>query len=703
VGIVTFLAPLAGIIGAAVGVPILLSLYLLKLRRKPLKVSSILLWDQVVQDLQANVPLRWLKWSWLMLLQLAALICLIIAMARPAVPAASDAVGAARTVIVMDVSASMSAMDGNSPGGASAAPISRLDEAKRRALEFVEQLRRAGGARPEAMVIALGSEARIVQGFTSDWREWRDAIEALKPTDQPGVLDDAVRLTAAGSLAGVDLEKDLPRAAMVVFSDGAIEPSRERLPGSVDLRLVRVGPEPTAMPPNLGIVSIAARRDAERPGIARVFVRVTNSGEAAESVTLTCTVNGESAGLLPLDVPAAMRTADGTIQPGDASGTIELDRPAGGVVLITIPRNDLLTSDNAAALVLRPVSRPRILVVGANDINDPYIKARGPLGIDRFLLGVLQDIEPAELRTIDIAAYRSEYGEASTTPTASFPYDLVVFDRTSPTRMPPAPTLTIGSSPPIPGLRIEASTGPQAAAPTRFISWKRTHPTLRNVALDAVLVSPPMRMVIKDAPPASAPSPEARPKITPLAFGADGPLIALAEEPGVRGVKRLVLAFDLIRTNWGKDVSFPVFISSAVDFLTGRGDANAAISFHTGQTITVPAAAGAKSVHTSGPETIDAPVNPQGAASIGPMRLAGVYQCIGTDRDHSTLAVNLLSAAESNLATKDSITVAGRESRRGADKVGGEPPRREVWHWFILAAGVLLTIEWFIYAAKARA
>ena len=65
------------------------------------------------------------------------------------------------------------------------------------------------------------------------------------------------------------------------------------------------------------------------------------------------------------------------------------------------------------------------------------------------------------------------------------------------------------------------------------------------------------------------------PAITPLAFGAGGPLIALVQERGTspgRAVKRLVLAFDLIRTNWGRDVSFPIFVSSAVDFLTGRGE-----------------------------------------------------------------------------------------------------------------------------------
>ena len=28
--------------------------------------------------------------------------------------------------------------------------------------------------------------------------------------------------------------------------------------------------------------------------------------------------------------------------------------------------------------------------------------------------------------------------------------------------------------------------------------------------------------------------------------------------------------------------------------------------------------------------------------------------------------------------------------------------RREIWHWFVLAAAALLTIEWFLYAWRMR-
>lgn len=699
----TFLAPIAGLIGALIGVPLLIALYLLKLRRKPLKVSSTLLWEQAVQDLQANVPLRWLKWSWLLLLQLIILACLLAAMARPAVP--GTATVAARTIIVIDASASMSARDGTRTGSQPAQSRSRLDEAKDAALALIEQMRRAGGVgqRSEGMVVSMAATTRVVRGFTSDHRELRDAVQSIQPTDQPANLDEVVRIASAAALAGSDGNSLAQRTALILFSDGSLEPTHERLPASVDLRLVRAGPMPAQanepLPDNLGIVAIGARRDADNPALARVFVRVQNSGEKPIQTTLTCTADGDPAGLLPLTIPAASITPAGELAPGEAAATLELDRPAGGVILITIPRTDLLASDNTAGVVLRAVSKPRILIVGPNDATDPYAAVRGRYGIDRFLLGALQDMEPGEVRPIDAASYQdASIGNALTS------YDLIIFDRVTPTPpLPIVPTISIGANLPLQGLHVQPLAMAESTnAATRFISWKRAHPILKNAPLDAVLVSPPMRMTIDDSRVAT---PVDAPAITPLALGTSGPLIALVQERGVRGVKRLVLAFDLIRTNWGQDVSFPVFLSSAVDFLTGRGESAAGRAFTTAETVSLLSTPNAKRIRVTGADTFDLDVatpDPAGASvSFGTPRLAGMYHCEGAAPSDETIIANLVNPRESALATRPSVEIAGRASTSGTDHTG-EPPKREVWHWFVLAAMLLLTVEWFIYAWRSR-
>ncbi len=710
----TFLAPIAGLIGALIGVPLLLALYLLKLRRKPLKVSSTLLWEQTVQDLQANVPLRWLKWSWLLLLQLIILACLLVAMARPAIPGTASV--AARTIIVIDASASMSARDGARTGSQTVEPRTRLDEAKDAALALIEQMRRSGGVgggqRSEGMVISMAATTRVVRGFTSDHRELRDAVQSIQPTDQPANLDEVVRIASAAALAGSDGNSLAQRTALIFFSDGSLEPGRERLPASVDLRLVRAGPVPPPavasepLPDNLGIVAIGARRDADNPALARVFVRVQNSGDKPIQTTLTCTADGDSVGLLPLTISAASVTSTGELTPGEAAATLELDRPAGGLILITIPRADLLSSDNTAGVVLRAVSKPHILIVGPNDAADLYAEFRGRYGIDRYLLGTLQDMEPAEVRPIDAASYRdAAVGNALAS------YDLIIFDRVTPTPpLPSVPTISIGANLPVQGLRVQslgAVDSPNAS--TRFISWKRTHPILKNAPLDAVLVSPPMRMTIDDLPmrPTATPVPGQpdAPTITPLALGASGPLIALVQEPGVRGVKRLVLAFDLIRTNWGKDISFPIFISSAVDFLTGRGESAAGRAYTTAEPVSILTAPNAKRIRISGADTFDLDIpapDPAGAmVSLGIPRLAGIYHCENAAPTSETIIANVLNPRESALASKSSLQIAGRASTSGTDRTG-EEPKREVWHWFVLAAMLLLTVEWFIYAWRSK-
>ncbi|MBY0261197.1 MAG: VWA domain-containing protein, partial [Phycisphaerales bacterium] len=158
----TFLDPVPALIAGAVAVPALIALYFLKLRRKPLKVSSTLLWEQAFSDLQANVPLRWLKVSWPLVLQLAALVCLLLAFARPTVSGGAGA--ARRVVIVIDRSASMSAGDGRLAAAAGEPARTRLDEAKDAALKLIDELRRGGGGagRPAAMVVELGASPRVL-------------------------------------------------------------------------------------------------------------------------------------------------------------------------------------------------------------------------------------------------------------------------------------------------------------------------------------------------------------------------------------------------------------------------------------------------------------------------------------------------------------------------------------------------------------
>src|SRR5579859_538780 len=131
---------------AAAVIPALLILYFLKLRRREIIVPSTILWRKAILDLQVNAPFQKLRRNLLLLLQLLILLALLLAFSRP-VTSYRPPPGA-RSVILIDRSASMSAhhMDGGR---------TRLEEAKRRAKELVDSMVKDSSA----MVIAFDDSA----------------------------------------------------------------------------------------------------------------------------------------------------------------------------------------------------------------------------------------------------------------------------------------------------------------------------------------------------------------------------------------------------------------------------------------------------------------------------------------------------------------------------------------------------------------
>src|SRR5688572_15753216 len=103
----TLLTPIA-LLAALLAIPILL-LYMLRLRRREVVVSSHFLWQQVLLDTEANTPWQRLRRNLLLFLQLLILALLVLALVRPA--QVIESISAGRTVLLIDASASMSATD----------------------------------------------------------------------------------------------------------------------------------------------------------------------------------------------------------------------------------------------------------------------------------------------------------------------------------------------------------------------------------------------------------------------------------------------------------------------------------------------------------------------------------------------------------------------------------------------------------------
>jgi hypothetical protein len=84
---------------------------------------------------------------------------------------------------------------------------------------------------------------------------------------------------------------------------------------------------------------------------------------------------------------------------------------------------------------------------------------------------------------------------------------------------------------------------------------------------------------------------------------------------------------------------------------------------------------------------------------LGVLERVGVYEArLGGER--AEVCVNLLDARESRIEAPASIEVGG--GRVTPAGVGDAPTPREIWHWFVLAASVLLVLEWSVYAWRMR-
>jgi Ca-activated chloride channel homolog len=302
--------PLAGI---------LILLYLLRLRRRDHLVPSTLLWEQALQDLQANVPFQKLRKHLLLFLQLLILLLAVAALSRPAFQWAHP--GGASVVLVIDASASMASTD-VSP--------SRFAVAKREAGHMIEGL----GPRDRMMLIAVGGGTRALTPFTDDQRTLREALSRLTVTDCPGDLSGALRMISGLVKGG----NGVAAPSVIVLSDGAMPPANLATITNVPVHFQKVGTRGN----NVGIVMLDAGRQLTKEGGFEGLVAVLNASPTPRTVTMEITLDGTLRDAREITLPPSGRHAE-----------VISDLPAvGGLLAVRLDVQDDLSTDNEARLLL---------------------------------------------------------------------------------------------------------------------------------------------------------------------------------------------------------------------------------------------------------------------------------------------------------------------------------------------------------------
>ena len=654
-----FLTPLSALIAAGIMIPALVALYFLKLRRQAMVVSSTLLWKKAIQDMQVNAPFQRLRKNLLLLLQLLILIALLFALARPTIHATAHP--GQRVVILLDHSASMNATDG-SP--------TRLDEAKRAALALIDQLAADGAG--QIMVVSFAQHARVVQPFTGDLTRLRHAVRSVEPTDQASEIMPAFQLIEPFALKTQAGQGNT--LTVHVISDGRVNLSSEEGLALRDasLRFIRIGSgsDLASAADNVGVVSLSARRDYEKPQVVQVFARLANFGPQAVKTHVTLSLDGQVLRVESSDLPDA--TDDG---PGAQSLQFDFVWPDTAQIDLRHDHADALSADDRASLILAPARRLRVLLVTQGNA---------------FLERVLRSVGVRELTVMDPEKYENQNPESlarggwntqGVIGATGEGFDVILFDAYSPREVPRVDGLYLGAVPPIEGLAILPAR--QSDSQTQVIlDWVRDDPLMRYVVLDDVILGQPGRLTV----PLDG---------VVLATGQAGPIMAKLTR---HGVSHVVSSFDVLASNWPLYVSFPVFVDNAVRTLGMGSLAEASgVGYLTGQVAVVPLDSEGDAPRYDGPAVMDGRVS-QGQAVLPAFTQVGVYAS-GTEMDppFDRLAVNLLNATESNLRPADQLEV-------GTVKVEGQTRtasiRQEAWPWFAWAALAVLMVEWLFYTRR---
>ena len=165
-------------------IPIIIVMYLLKQKAVETPISSLFLWKEMYRNVEANTPWEKLKKNWLLILQIITLLVLILALTSPYIM--SGSVGADHAVIVLDTSASMSAMYDEDQ--------TRLEYALEEAEDYVRNLKTGTGI----SIVTSNSKATLILSNSDDKNQ---AIAKLKEIEHSYVAGDCA--------AGIEMVKSM--------------------------------------------------------------------------------------------------------------------------------------------------------------------------------------------------------------------------------------------------------------------------------------------------------------------------------------------------------------------------------------------------------------------------------------------------------------------------------------------------------------
>ncbi len=639
----TWLAPWIAFWVLAATVPALLLLYVLRLRRARQVVPTTTLWTAAAEDLQANTPFQRLRRNLLLLLQLVALAMLALAVAQPRLETAAGR--GARTVLLIDCSASMQAVDGAGM---------RFDLAIKSAKDAVDRLHPGtwfGESPGQTMIVAMGSEAEIVQPFTGSRAALRAALDRMAPQDTSARIERAL---AMGRAWAAEPDPDAPRAIgeparLEIFTDGGLSDLDDATLLGAET-LVHVVGETDAE--NRSVHVVAGERDPDDPNQVQVFATLWNWTQHPREERVQMSVGGSAVHVEDVTLPPATLDDEGVLRPGARDMVFtQTHSPGEALVEVRLVGDDALPLDDAGWTVVPAVERLGVHLVS----EQPEFWSRA------FSVVPFADVTSGN----DADASGS---------------GITVFDGVAPATLPDGPTMSINTE--LPSSLLDW--GPRRGAESVVIGDPR-HPVLRGGAPDDMWVRAPQGVTADAA-------------VRVVLRGADGPLALAWEEEGHR---RVHIAFDPTESTWPLDPTFVSFLIDAVEWMAWRGDQVGGATT-AGERASVRLPEGVASATATGRGGVTRQLSARSGRRVGwgPVETSGpwVVRWESPTAGHRFVAIRMPVRTEGDLRVPDSMHIGGEEARFAGDAAVSAP----LWPWAVFASLAVLLIEWAVYTSRIR-
>ncbi len=626
-----FLTPAAFFLAGLL--PLIVLMYLLKLRRIERPVSSTYLWRNMVRDVEANAPWQRLRYNLLMVLQLLFLALLILALARPALP--GEGIAAQAAIFIVDTSASM---------GASDVTPSRIEAAKAQARQLIAGLPEAA----EVTVIEAGQKARVLAANSRDRRQALQAVESLRAG--AGGSDMGVALQLAAAIA-----RRQPDTQTVILSDGnASLPERVAIQG-------RVQYAPIGLQDANQAIGLLTLQPALKGGRLTAFAQIINYGPQPAQRRVAFYADGQMIDAFDVSLPPAGEQS--VLAQGILSTTQVIEaRLLPPENTPAAPPTDYLAADDQALAVNRPAGPLSVTLVSPGNL---------------FLETGLSLLPGRQVTRVNPGA---------SLPTA----DLTILDGGAVLSgaLPGGALLFIG---PLQSTAFFSVTGQLSAPQPRPAA--EAGPLLQYVSLDGVNILDAARIplpgwarpiIVAEADGAAGAAGERWPLL--FAGEIDGRRVAVLAFDLRRSDLPLQVAFPLLLaslTGWlapGQGAGLPAQVQP------GAAVALAPAAEAAGRTtITVTRPDGGRVSLEAG----------SGPAVFADTAQPGLYVVDNGGLAPLRFAVNLFAPQESRLAPRQELPVQGLQAAGAGAQ--SEPAYREWWRLLAALALGALTAEWLVY------